>query len=449
MDYMRIYKLTENDFDGIIHAAGGKRLSSDDSRESQPNADYLFDDSVVELKFVEEEGLEKKQRQQKIAEIFKERFPNKPVVVLSPNVLEKDKQRHYYQALSTPIKNHIRKAADQLKQAENNHPNKVKVAILINTGYGSLYHEEFKDIAIKRATNDTQQIDSLVVGGIYFYSDGFDSYVLCPFDQIPININKRFASFDKLNEEWGNFMNRFMTSVVRNDRNMQPNRLPVLEIDFEMDDIKYVKPAPPIGVPSKFWANGRPRKNSTDIMTCPPVGIIFPKLDKTNWERFREGDTYDTAFRETYTEWLKFSADSAEQNKDDLKPFVNMDVSYGGFCEKYTEDEIYFVRLCEYATEIFQEKITKVIDSAVNQTEFLLILPQYILLIVEEIGHDKANDLSSIYHVKQSLGREIVTPILENRKLFFEYGLCLASSYAIKYGMDQVIYSRDQKYMWQ
>jgi len=446
---MRIYKLTENDFDEIVLKARGKRLTNDDSREDQPNADYLFEDSVVELKFIEEEGLEKKQRRQKIAEIFKERFPNKPVVVLSTANLEDDKKLKYYQLLSTPIKTHIKKAAEQLKQADNNYPNKTRVAILINTGYGSLYHEEFKEIAIKRATNDTQQIDSLVVGGIYFYSDGFDSYVLCPFDEIPINLNKRFTSFDKLNKEWGAFMNSFMTSVIRNDRDIQPDRLPVLEINFEVDDVKYVKPAPPIGVPSKFWANGRPRKNSTDIMTCPPVGIIFPKLDKANWKRFRERDTYDTAFRETYTKWLKFSADSTEKNEDVLKPFVNMEVSYDGFCEKYTEDEICFARLCEHATEVFQDKITKVINSAVSQTEFHLILPQYILLVVEEIGQDKVNDLSSIYHVKQSLGGEAVTPILENQKLFFEYGLCLASSYAIKYDMGQVIYSRDQKYMWQ
>jgi hypothetical protein len=448
MDYMRIYRLTENDFDGIISAAGGKRLSSDDSRENQPNADYLLDESIIELKFVEEEGLEKKGRQQKLAAIFREQFPNKPVIVLSPKVLSEDQERQYYHALATPIKTHIKKAADQLEQTGKDHPDKVKVVILVNAGYGSLYHEEFKEIAINRATNDTQQIDSLVVGGIYFYGDGFDYYVLCQLEEVPIHINKRFAGLGELKKQWNIFVDGFMTSVMRNDRDMLPERLPVLEIEFEVDGVRYVKPAPPMGVPSEFWTMGRPRKNSTATTKCPHVGIVFPKLDKENWERFRGGDIYDAAFRQTYAEWLKYAADIAQEEEDELRPFVAVEVSYEGFCQRHKGDEVYFVHLCEYAAEVFQEKITKVIESAVDQAGFHLILPEYILLVVEEIGQDKANDLSSIYHVRQFSEREEVTTIFEYRRLFFDYGLCLASSYALKHGIDQVIYKRDQKYMW-
>ncbi len=69
MDYMRIYKLIEDDFDRIIESAGGKRLSEDDSREKSANVDYILDDAIIELKFVEEEGLEKQERQQKLADI--------------------------------------------------------------------------------------------------------------------------------------------------------------------------------------------------------------------------------------------------------------------------------------------------------------------------------------------------------------------------------------------
>ena len=108
MDYMKIYKLCEADFDGIVKSAGGEKFSNDDSRETQPNPDYLLNESVIELKFVEEEGLEKRERQQKIADIFKKHFPDKPVIVLDPNLLQKDEQRSYYQALSTPIQKQIK-----------------------------------------------------------------------------------------------------------------------------------------------------------------------------------------------------------------------------------------------------------------------------------------------------------------------------------------------------
>jgi hypothetical protein len=67
-------------------------------------------------------------------------------------------------------------AAKQLKQTAQKHKGKTKVVILLNVGYGSLRHEEFKEIAFDRVINATKQIDCLVVGGIYFYSDRFDSY---------------------------------------------------------------------------------------------------------------------------------------------------------------------------------------------------------------------------------------------------------------------------------
>ena len=87
MNYMRIYRLTENNFDKIIEAAGGNRFIIDNNPEKQPNADYLLEDAIVELKFVEEEGLEKQERQQKIAALFSKCFPQKPVVVLDPKLL--------------------------------------------------------------------------------------------------------------------------------------------------------------------------------------------------------------------------------------------------------------------------------------------------------------------------------------------------------------------------
>ena len=111
MDYLRIYKLNEEDFDGIVQRSGGKRLSNDESREKNPNADYLLGDAIIELKFVEEEGLEKQERQQKIATLFNKYCPNKPVMVIDPKLLGKVGRKEYYEIMSTPIKKRIRKAA--------------------------------------------------------------------------------------------------------------------------------------------------------------------------------------------------------------------------------------------------------------------------------------------------------------------------------------------------
>lgn len=451
MDYMRIYKLIEDDFDRIIESAGGKRLSVDDSREKPRNADYILDDAIIELKFVEEEGLEKQKRQQKLTDIFKKQFPGKPVVVLDPKLLEEKGKRDYYKAMLTPIKVHLKTAAKQLKQVTQKleHEEKTKVVVLLNVGYGSLRHKEFKEIAFNRATNDTNQIDCLIVGGIYFYSDRYESYVISPFEEIPISINRRFSGFDKLNKCWKDFLDYFITSAILLNRDSYPDRLPVLEMNFEVDGVKFVRHAPSMGKPSEFWVNGRPRENSTGLTTCPPVGIIFPKFNKENWEKFREKECYDTAFKGTYREWLDYAAEKRAENNDELKPFIEIEITYDEFCKKYDENEAYFGHLCEYATEVFQKRITDVIDAAKDQTEVHIILPEYILLVVEEIGQDKANDLSSIYHVRQFLGQQNVDTILENKKLFFEYSLALASSYAVKHSISNVIYKREQTYMWQ
>jgi hypothetical protein len=446
---MRIYRLTENDFDKIIEATGGKRLITDNNPKKQPNADYILGDAIIELKFTNEEGLEKKQRQQQMAKLFRKYCPDKPTVVIDPKSLG-NARNEYYEIISTPIKKRIKKAAKQLKKSINilKRP-ATKVLILINNGYGSLYHNEFKDVAFHCVTNVTTNIDHLIIGGIYFYSDKFDSYVICPFELIPINIDKKFNDFDKLKELWNNFIDEFMTSNILKKENGPTDRLPVIDIVFQEDGIRYIKPAPLIGRPSEFWVNNRPRENSTGIQECPPVAITFPKLDKENWQHFKNLMPIETVFGDTYQEWLNYTEKASQEIRSDIKPLVPIYISYKAFVEQYKKENDYsFRNLCRYTSELFEVQVRNLINSAFNQSELKIILPEYLLLVVEEIGQDKANDMSSIYHIKQSLGRQTSTIIVENKQIFFEYGLALTASYALKYNISQIIYNRDQKYMW-
>jgi hypothetical protein len=449
MDYLRIYKLKEEDFDGIVQRSGGKRLSNDESREKNLNADYLFEDAIIELKFVEEEGLEKQQRQQKIAKLFNKYCPNKPVMVLAPELLGNVGKKEYYEIMSAPIKKRIRKAAKQLKQTAQKYEGNTKVLILLNVGYGSLNIEEFKDIAIRCVANHTEQVDRLIVGGIYHYGDKFESYDFFPFEEIPFNLNKRFSAFDNLKLNWDAFSNEFMTSVVLCNRENLPERLPVVEIDFEIDGIKYVNPPPPMG-PSKFWTKGRPRENSSEFTEWPPVAITFPKMKRENWFKFKNAKPAELKLKDTYSDWLRFTNNESEANNKALQPFVPVEVVYEDFNRNRESDKTNptFRELCLYANEVFDRKAKELIRSAIDKVKSNIILPAYIFLLVEEIGQDKANDLCSIYYVRESLGQEKETIVLENVKLFFEYGLALAASYAIKYDVPFIVYERNQTYMW-
>ena len=64
-------RVTETFIDRVIAKAGGHRLTKQEANyEKSRNADYLIDDYVFELKTLDEEGLEKENRQRKLANLF-------------------------------------------------------------------------------------------------------------------------------------------------------------------------------------------------------------------------------------------------------------------------------------------------------------------------------------------------------------------------------------------
>jgi hypothetical protein len=75
-------------------------------------------------------------------------------------------------------------------------------------------------------------------------------------------------------------------------------------------------------------------------------------------------------------------------------------------------------------------------------------LPHYIYLRTEEIGQDKAHDVSSIYYISAVAGIEEERPLVENQRAFFEYALAVAAAYAIKLGCKFVVHEKDQTYAW-
>ncbi len=112
MDHFRLNKLKEVDIDALITAAGGRRAVDDHSTEKSLNADYLLDEAVIELKLFEEEGLEKQTRQRKIGKLFSKNQSGRPVVVIDPDLLGKQEQRQYYNALEGPMQDSGQKGSE-------------------------------------------------------------------------------------------------------------------------------------------------------------------------------------------------------------------------------------------------------------------------------------------------------------------------------------------------
>jgi hypothetical protein len=185
MQHIRIKTVTEDDFDEVITSAGGSRISEDGS------ADYRLNEAIIELKLVSEEGFEKVERQKKLATLFREMQPNHPVVLINPGTLNELGARSYCRIVETPIKSHCKKASKQLQlTAERFNPPPTRVLVILNVGYTLLSSDEFKDVCFKCVRNDTTGIDWVMCGGIYFYSDKFDNYVIAPLEEMALNLSR-------------------------------------------------------------------------------------------------------------------------------------------------------------------------------------------------------------------------------------------------------------------
>jgi len=441
MEYIRVKNISESDFDAIVKDAGGVRISSEGS------ADYLLNEALIELKFVQDEGFEKPTRQKKIANLFHALQPHASVVIVNPDLLDKTNSRDYYNIVAGPIKTHVKKADKQLEAtAQRYNPKPIRVLVILNLGYTALSPDEFKSVCFKCVLNDTTKIDWVVCGGIYFHSDKMDNYLFARFEPVPINVNRTFPSYDALANSWGSFVERLATSLIREITPPDQGRLPVLDLAFEVDGIRYVKPSPAMPK-SNFWPSGRaPRDNTSGLTKCPPVARVFPALSVDDWKLFKEKLPTIHNLQSSYKDWQSFQASREHERSEILKPLVILDVKYSSFTAWISKpsDNWQFADICEFATHLFELRIRDILERLKDKEKTKIIPPEYIYLIVHEIGQDEVNDLCSIYYVSETPGFEREEVILKNEKLFFKYGVVVAASYAVKRKVDVVFYSKRQ-----
>jgi hypothetical protein len=448
-----IPKVYELDFDTMIEAAGGKRHVYDTVTQKEKNADYEFSDAVVELKLIEEEGIEKIDRRRKIAALFNNDQNNKPVIVLDPDSLSESKKDSYYGLLRTPIQKAVKKAAQQVEFTRLRvNPDSCRVLIAINNGYTATSHDEFKDLVMKCAQNNTSKIDVVIVGGLYYFSDDWECIVLAPFEVYVINSDRKFHWFPKINEQWKLFSEKAINSVIQDSEpDSRSEKMAVADINFDIDSITYVKPAPRFGKPSNFWRRGRPRKNSTGITTCPPVAQTFPDLNSEDWGHFQNMFPDSPFFRESYAEWVQYREQTLSQNQNPIQPTVAIATSHKKMIEwikglntlPKTSDQ-----LIEYTNSIFNESIQNLIACARPVSEITIFPSRYVLVETHEIGQDMAFDFSLISIIQEKTKGNRCIKLIQNVRIFHEYALALAAAYALKNQIEIVLYDRIQEYVW-
>lgn len=449
---LRIGRVTEADFDRIVAAAGGKRWSEISRTTHAPNADYLLDGAVCELKLIEEEGLEKSERQRRLAELFRRYQQREPVVVLDPTCLDTVGERRYFKIVAGPIQTAMKKASKQLESTKTDFgADLTRVVIAINNGYTALTHDEFTHIVLKSARNDTQNIDTVIIGGVYYYTDEFDYYALFPFEEHPINIARSCSSFERLKKQWDVFADNTMTAVLQGksppDR---ADKMPVVDIAFDVDNITFVKPALRMGVPSRFWGAERPRRNSTGLTRCPPVGMTFPDLDETTWEQLRSLLGPSGFLKENFVEWRQFRERELSKARELREPLVPIPITYDGFVAWCSQagtqpTETYMLA---YAARLFDDAVREILRNRRLSSDLAIVPARYIYVETHEIGQDRVYDYSSISLVTEEPHGRRTETLVQFARFFHEHAIVLGSAYAIKFQVHVLVHERIRTHAW-
>lgn len=173
----------EEFIDRVVARAGGRRLTmAERNQDRTRNVDYRLDQCLVELKDIQEEGLEKPERQQKLAALFCPYFPGETEVLIDPAVLSPDDLYVYADLISGPLRVALKSASDQIKATKVHlgEPSLSGGVIVLNTGYYSLAPAQFQQLAVAHA-QASRHIEWTVCISMEFSTDGFSTHMMTEF----------------------------------------------------------------------------------------------------------------------------------------------------------------------------------------------------------------------------------------------------------------------------
>ena len=242
-------RITESFIDGVLYDLGWFRYAEKfPVIEGQLNADYLNENSVGELKIFEEEGLCKKERQQKIAELMKAYRDGDNLVDLDVNSLPEEIRSQFENQISKPFQTAIKKASKQMKQtAIFTGKTGDRVVFAVNNGFSCLDADSFERIFTSRCKRDSKSIDYAVCITVAYHQGDFDAYVFCTTRVHKINNSQNWEFEDQFIDSVGKHFEIGMTRIMRDQMNPElwkNNLPPVQSICFERDGITYIREAP-------------------------------------------------------------------------------------------------------------------------------------------------------------------------------------------------------------
>jgi hypothetical protein len=449
MNHFRMRPVSEADVRSVVEAAGGRIAHPDYSARTNIGADFVLGNAIVELKALEDEGLTKPERQVKLAELFQCIDAGRPVVVIDRNRLDDSAKRDFDRIMEGPVRTAVASARKQLKQSRNEIADaKCSILMVINNGYTALDHKDLVNLVAHRVRQDTREIDGVVVAGCYMYSDTFDTFCLWHINYVPINVDRRFEQYENLRRAWDELANRVMTRLITQVPGKEESKLPVRDVTFSVEGVTFVKPAPQMGKRSDFFVNGRPRSDSSSLIELPPVATTFADLTISEWTKFRRELPGESWLKRTWDDWRLLRA--RVMSEATLKPVVYIAVTFEGWAAwKHSGQHADRVpSVANYANELFVDKVRALCDQALDRNSMRVLPASYVLAVTEEIGQDRANDVSHIELINENNNKRRVRPLMVNQRMFHEHAVIKATAIAIALGIDIVLWEKDLTYGW-
>jgi hypothetical protein len=209
-------KLSETFVDNLIVDSGGHRLTYEEAGGyKDKNADYILGHYVLELKQFEKEGLRSPTRQEKVAKLFKRYSPADPVHQIDPHKLCESGYQRYLDIVGVPIQKRVKEASKQVKATINRlgsdryHGG----VILLNTGYLSIPHNLFVEMAERYASKDTSTISKVIVISSWTITNGFDNVVNYEFHPRETEC----SDLSRLKDTFFAAVTNLMTNMLRGD----------------------------------------------------------------------------------------------------------------------------------------------------------------------------------------------------------------------------------------
>ncbi len=244
-----IPRISEGFLDDVVRRAGGERLDKVwNPPPGKKNADYLFPGAIAELKILEEEGLLKESRQDKVAKLLRALNSSGEDVELNFESLGASVRSELEDLLLEPIQGAVRKASKQLVEtrASRRFGDRCAVLIAVNSGYSSLPAELFEGLVLRSCRKDTSQIDFLVCLSVRYHQGSFDAFVFFKRESFSVQRSTIWPEAEAFMHAATEKFGEAMTVMMRDQMNpnlWEDHLAPVRDIIFERDGVTYVRRA--------------------------------------------------------------------------------------------------------------------------------------------------------------------------------------------------------------